>query len=127
MRFEGPGKLMALGRPGHIQQVVMNLVQNAADALEGRAEGCITLRLAKEESWAVLEVSDNGPGIPEAMAQAIFDPFFTTKPVGRGTGLGLSISNKIAEEHGGRLRLAATAPQGARFRLELRLAKGGVE
>lgn len=125
LRFDGPLRLMALGRPGHIQQVVMNLVQNAVDALEGRDDGCITLHLVQDGAWAVLEVSDNGPGIPEAMAQAIFDPFFTTKPVGRGTGLGLSISNKIAEEHGGRLRLAAVAPEGARFRLELPLAKGG--
>lgn len=125
MRFEGPAKLLALGRQGHIQQVVMNLVQNAVDALEATAAPCVTLHLAQEEGRAVLEVSDNGPGIPEAMAQAIFDPFFTTKPVGRGTGLGLSISHKIAEEHGGRLRLVAVAPEGARFRLDLPLAKGG--
>ncbi|MDZ4134129.1 MAG: ATP-binding protein [Paracoccaceae bacterium] len=125
MRFEGPDRLMALGRAGHIQQVVMNLVQNAVDALEATENACITLTLTAEDGRAVLEVSDNGPGIPEAMAQAIFDPFFTTKPVGRGTGLGLSISNKIAEEHGGRLRLTALAPDGARFRLDLPLAKGG--
>ena len=100
MVFEGVSRLMAFGRPGHIQQVVMNLVQNAVDALEGVAQGRITLRLFAEGRRAVLDVADNGPGIPESMAQAIFDPFFTTKPVGRGTGLGLSISHKIAEEHG---------------------------
>ena len=85
---------------------------------------CVTVRLLVEDARAVLEVADNGPGIPEAMAQAIFDPFFTTKPVGRGTGLGLSISNKIAEEHGGRLRLVSQAPEGARFRLDLPLVQG---
>ena len=123
MVFEGVSRLMAFGRPGHIQQVVMNLVQNAVDALEGVAQGHITLRLFAEGRRAVLEVADNGPGIPESMAQAIFDPFFTTKPVGRGTGLGLSISHKIAEEHGGSLRLVALAPQGALFRLDLPLSK----
>jgi two-component system, NtrC family, sensor histidine kinase HupT/HoxJ len=124
MRFDGPAKLMALGRPGHVQQVVMNLVQNAVDALEGMDAARVTVQLFIEEGRAVLEVADNGPGIPEAMAQAIFDPFFTTKPVGRGTGLGLSISNKIAEEHGGRLRLVSQAPEGARFRLDLPLPQG---
>lgn len=109
------------GRAGHIQQVVMNLIQNAVDALEGQSGGMIRLSVCAEDGRAVLTVADNGPGVPEAARASIFDPFFTTKPVGRGTGLGLSISHKIAEEHGGSLTLPDTG-KGATFRLDLPLA-----
>ncbi|WP_425430605.1 sensor histidine kinase [Defluviimonas denitrificans] len=112
------------GRMGHAQQVVMNLVQNAVDALDGREGGVIRLSVRPEGALAVLVVADNGPGVAEGARASIFDPFFTTKPVGRGTGLGLSISHKIAEEHGGTLSLAETK-DGAAFRLELPLAGGG--
>jgi two-component system, NtrC family, sensor histidine kinase HupT/HoxJ len=112
------------GRQGHVQQVVMNLIQNALDALEDRTDGVVALTVRPEGARAVLTVSDNGPGIPAALRASVFDPFFTTKPVGRGTGLGLSISHKIAQEHGGALILA-DSPQGAAFRLELPLATGG--
>ncbi|NBZ88271.1 sensor histidine kinase [Stagnihabitans tardus] len=105
------------GRPGHVQQVVMNLVQNAVDAM---GSGVIRMGLRAEGGMAVLRVADEGPGVPEALRASIFDPFFTTKPVGRGTGLGLSISHKIAEEHGGSLTLADTAT-GAEFLLSLPL------
>ena len=119
--FTGAARLMAPGRPGHIQQVVMNLVQNALDALEGQDDALIEIGHFAAGDRAVLEVRDNGPGVPEAQAAAIFDPFFTTKPVGRGTGLGLSISYKIAEEHGGELRHCEAPPHGACFRLSLPL------
>lgn len=114
----GEARLMVRGRPGHIQQVVMNLVQNAVDALKGRDGAAITLTHRREGGMAVLEVADNGPGVPESAHASIFDPFFTTKPVGQGTGLGLSISHKIAEEHGGALHLL-DATEGAVFRLTL--------
>lgn len=117
LRFDGAERLMAFGRPGHVQQIVMNLVQNAVDALDGREDGEIVLRHVQEGAMAILELRDNGPGVPKDVAAAIFDPFFTTKPVGKGTGLGLSISHKIAEEHGGRLVLC-DGPGGC-FRLEL--------
>ena len=77
------------------------------------------------DAWVTFSVIDQGVGISEEAARQLFTPFFTTKPVGRGTGLGLSISHKIAEEHGGDLRLVALAPQGALFRLDLPLANGG--
>jgi two-component system sensor histidine kinase HupT/HoxJ len=112
-----------LGRAGHVQQVVMNLVQNAVDALEGRESGVIRLSVAPRGAKAALVVADNGPGVPEGARASIFDPFFTTKPVGRGTGLGLSISHKIAEEHGGTLSLCDVA-EGACFCLELPMAGG---
>jgi two-component system, NtrC family, sensor histidine kinase HupT/HoxJ len=108
-----------LGRPGHIQQVVMNLVQNAVDALDGQADGKVRLSVLRQGNRAELSVADNGPGIPPDLAASIFDPFFTTKPVGRGTGLGLSISHKITEEHGGTLVLCDPAGPGACFRLTL--------
>jgi two-component system sensor histidine kinase HupT/HoxJ len=124
IRFEGLPTLAALGRPGHVQQVVMNLVQNAVDALEGQPDGQITVTHAIAGDRAILRVADNGPGIPAAAESAIFDPFFTTKAVGRGTGLGLSISHKIAEEHGGHLRLCPAAERrGACFELDLPLGE----
>jgi len=126
VRFTGLPALKVKGRPGHIQQVAMNLVQNAIDALEGRAGDAIEISAAIEGDRGVLSVADSGPGVPEELTQAVFDPFFTTKPVGRGTGLGLSISNKIVEEHGGRLRVcpSGTALGGACFSFDLPLATG---
>lgn len=121
--FKGEERCVAIGRPGHVQQVVMNLVQNAVDAMNGCKEAektlTITMDLTYEGGRALLTVCDNGPGIPEELRSAIFDPFFTTKPVGDGTGLGLSISHKIAEEHGGTLSLLPHTERGACFRLDL--------
>jgi two-component system sensor histidine kinase HupT/HoxJ len=120
--FEGLTSVIAQGRAGHIQQVVMNLVQNAVDALDARDGGRITITHLVEGGMAVLEVADNGPGVPDEAQGTIFDPFYTTKSVGKGTGLGLSISHKIAEEHAGRLLLKQQATsEGACFRLELPL------
>ncbi len=110
--------VQVLGRVGHVRQVVMNLVQNSVDALEGRDGGVIRLSVKAKPGYAVLTVADNGPGIPADLGAAVFDPFFTTKPVGRGTGLCLSISHKITEEHGGSLTLCDVA-EGACFKLAL--------
>lgn len=109
----------AYGRPGHVQQVIMNLVQNAVDAVQGRAGAQITITASHDGAASTVRVRDNGPGIPDDVAAKIFDPFFTTKDVGKGTGLGLSISHKIAEEHGGTLRLCERVTDGACFSLEL--------
>ncbi|SEF75224.1 sensor histidine kinase [Jhaorihella thermophila] len=116
----GDAHVPVRGRPGHIQQVIMNLVQNAHDAVENVDDPRITIDTRTENGRAVLCVRDNGPGVPPDKATAIFDPFYTTKDVGRGTGLGLSISHKIAQEHGGQLRLCPSE-SGACFRLELPL------
>lgn len=120
VQFDGVDSLVVLGNAGHVQQIVMNLVQNAIDALKDVDEPKLVVDVDRMAGKAVLTVSDNGPGIPEEVAAAVFDPFFTTKPVGQGTGLGLSISNKIAEEHGGRLSHIDLKP-GTAFRLELPL------
>ncbi|MGI1661483.1 sensor histidine kinase [Palleronia sp. KMU-117] len=117
-RFEGCDSLQILGNVGHVQQIVMNLVQNALDAMAGVEAPELTLEIGQGDGIAWLTVADTGPGVPEALAASVFDPFFTTKPVGQGTGLGLSISHKIAEEHGGRLVLLPR-DRGAAFRLEL--------
>ena len=117
VRFEGAETLQVRGVPGHIQQIVMNLVQNAMDVLRGTDDPQLSICVEAEPGAAVLTVRDNGPGVPEDQAHAIFDPFFTTKPVGQGTGLGLSISHKIAEEHGG--GLAVCPGPGGCFRLTL--------
>ncbi|MDB4929617.1 MAG: hypothetical protein JWM10_2101, partial [Myxococcaceae bacterium] len=84
-------------------QVVLNLAMNAADAIrgDGRARGQIALRAHLDEGRVVIEVEDDGPGIPAALRERVFEPFFTTKPAGEGTGLGLPTSAAIVEQAGG--------------------------
>ncbi|MEC7761467.1 MAG: ATP-binding protein [Pseudomonadota bacterium] len=120
---DGPAQLTAFGRKGHIQQVVMNLIQNAVDAVEGIDDPHITVAFGTDAGMAYVRISDNGPGIPDDKAAAVFDPFYTTKEVGKGTGLGLSISHKIAEEHGGTLALCPSHDGGACFTLTLPMAE----
>lgn len=117
--FEGEPVCIVLGRRGHIQQVLMNLVQNAVDAMAGVEAPEIRIMMRYEGDRAVMEISDSGPGVPDELKATIFDPFFTTKEVGKGTGLGLSISHKIVEEHGGTLELTECEGRGACFRLTL--------
>lgn len=105
-----PAGLAATGHPGNIHQVLMNLVQNAVDAMEGRPLRRLEIT-GRRDGDVILTVRDTGPGIDPEIATRIFDPFFTTKPVGKGTGLGLSISYRIVEEHGGTLE-AARPPEG---------------
>lgn len=124
LSFEGETSCMVTGNAGHIQQVIMNLVQNAMDAASGEG-GKVRIRISLEGAKAHLDVIDNGPGVPADQATAIFDPFFTTKPVGKGTGLGLPISLKIMEEHGGVLHLLDHDGPGAGFRLSLGASPDG--
>ncbi|TVU53435.1 MAG: PAS domain S-box protein [Arthrospira sp. PLM2.Bin9] len=113
-----------------INQVFMNLISNAIDALENRpAPREITIRTRLEVAeyeenmdMVVVEISDNGPGIPESVRQQIFNPFFTTKPVGKGTGLGLAISHQIVvEKHGGKIEGISELGKGTRFIISLPL------
>jgi signal transduction histidine kinase len=106
---------------GELNQALMNLLANAAGALEGRADGWIAVRTRDEGDWVVIEVADSGPGIPDAILPRIWDPFFTTREVGKGTGLGLSITHGIVEHHGGRIgvRTNEAGAGGTTFRLEL--------
>jgi len=105
-----------------IQQVLINLFNNAAQAMteaHGGGEVIVHSRLASGGHLLQIIVEDTGPGIPENVLPYVFDPFFTTKPEGKGTGLGLSVSYGIAQEHGGSLRAENRAEGGARFILEL--------
>ncbi|ROR32521.1 sensor histidine kinase [Inmirania thermothiophila] len=117
MAVEGP--LTVRAHRGQIQQVLMNLLQNAVDAVAGREDGAVEVRGGRTAAQVWLEVADNGPGIPETDLGRVFDPFFTTKPVGEGMGLGLSISYGIVERHGGSLEAANRPQGGAVFTLRL--------
>jgi len=103
-----------------LQQVFVNLVNNAAQAIGGSGVGGrIVIRAMPWLDGVSVTVEDDGPGVPAEIAQRIFEPFFTTKPAGQGTGLGLSICQGIVKEHGGRLALVTTGRRGAVFQVEL--------
>jgi PAS domain S-box-containing protein len=106
--------------PAQINQVILSLLLNAQQAIEvtGRP-GRIEVGTQASRKEVILEITDNGCGIPEEIHSRIFDPFFTTKPVGEGTGLGLSISHSIVTDHVGRIELESTPGQGTRFRVIL--------
>jgi signal transduction histidine kinase len=105
-----------------LQQVLLNLIINAEQAmLSAHGRGVVVVRTwhdAEHES-VVLEINDDGPGIPDEVQPKIFDPFFTTKDVGKGTGLGLTVAYAIVQEHGGRIRLESKPASGASFYIEL--------
>jgi signal transduction histidine kinase len=107
-------------QPTLIGQVLVNLVVNAADAIQGRPDARIALRTAHSDSHAVIEVEDNGPGVPPDQREKIFEPFVSTKG-SSGNGLGLWISAEIARRHGGSLTVHAASGGGAIFRLALPL------
>jgi two-component system NtrC family sensor kinase len=103
-----------------MQQVLLNLINNAIDAMENQGgELRISTRFECEEGIIVIEVSDNGPGIPEANLSRIFEPFFTTKAVGKGTGLGLSICYGIIQKMGGRIEVKSLIDSGTTFYIRL--------
>lgn len=106
-----------------LQQVLVNLISNAADAVEGLAEKRIALKARRKAGKVVITVADNGPGIQAAIAERIFDPFFTTKGVGKGLGLGLSISYNIIKDFDGDLTVVNQPQGGALFTITLAAAK----
>ncbi len=114
--------------PGDLNQALLNLVTNAAHAIEtaGKAGakklGTLTVATARDGNWVVIEVSDTGTGIPESIRNRIFDPFFTTKPMGQGTGQGLAITyNIIVEKHDGELTFDSEVGVGTTFRVRIPL------
>lgn len=110
--------LVVSGDDGKLVQVVVNLLLNASQALED-TKGLVTLRCRRDEAWAVLEVEDTGPGVPEPIREHIYEPFVTTKPVGTGTGLGLYLAREIITSMGGSLDLVDPPGGGACFRVRL--------
>ncbi len=115
------GDIHVLGNSVRIEQVLVNLMRNALDAVRERpGVRRITIALLRDGEDAVLRVQDNGPGIDDAAMKRVFDPFFTTKPIGEGVGLGLAISYSIVEEMGGRLRAKNAPDGGALFSLRLK-------
>jgi signal transduction histidine kinase len=107
-------KIPAYG--SELNQVWTNLIDNAADALDGQGE--ITIHTANEFDHALVEIRDNGPGIPEDIRGRIFEPFFTTKGVGKGTGLGLDTVYRTIQKHRGEIRVESR-PGDTRFQVRL--------
>lgn len=105
--------------PNQIQQVIMNIIINAAEAMNGK--GALTIRADYVAPYVELEIEDNGPGIPEEALEYIFDPFFTTKkaPDGSATGLGLAIGYGIVKNHGGDILVNSRPGQGVTFNVKL--------
>jgi two-component system NtrC family sensor kinase len=99
--------------PALLNQVVMNILGNAADAIPG--DGTITIETAIRDDHDVIRICDSGPGVPEALRERIFEPFFTTKPVGSGTGLGLAIAYSVVQAHSGQLSVESSPEGGACF------------
>lgn len=116
MQLDGRDPLV-VADAGQLRQVLLNLLINAEQALQGRAEAQILVTTAQKGDCVVLAVQDNGPGIPSDILEKIFDPLFTTKR--RGTGLGLFVSQRIARRLGGQLHVETPAGGGCRFVLEL--------
>jgi two-component system NtrC family sensor kinase len=109
--------------PSELNQVFMNMLVNAAHAIEER--GVISIRTGQEGDQVWVEIADSGKGIEEANIKRIFDPFFTTKPVGKGTGLGLSLSYSIVQKHHGRIDVSSEVGKGTVFRIWLPIAQEG--
>lgn len=120
--FEDAVPLLITGDADQLVQVLIALAMNAMDATPEQGRVTVRTRRLEDEAgsmWAVLEVSDEGPGIPRALQAKIFEPFFTTKAAGQGTGLGLAICYGIVNDHNGQLELVGQEGQGATFRVTL--------
>jgi signal transduction histidine kinase/DNA-binding response OmpR family regulator len=102
---------------GRLNQVLMNLISNAVESIEGA--GRIVIKMSQAEGQFVISVRDSGAGIPEAIRSRIFDPFFTTKPVGQGTGLGLAIAYGIVQDHHGSIEVRSEPGAGSEFTVKI--------
>jgi C4-dicarboxylate-specific signal transduction histidine kinase len=118
--------LIVTGNAIQLEQVFINLLTNARDALSDVVPKIITITCTIEEQMVHISVADTGPGIPEGLEQRIFDPFFTTKDVGAGTGLGLSITYGIIKEHQGTILIENHPGEGALFWIQLPLIEGNL-
>jgi signal transduction histidine kinase len=116
-KYANPGRVR--GHAGQINQVFMNLLTNAAQALAGREGATITIETRGDAQSVEVKIADNGPGIPTEVLPRIWDPFFTTKDVGEGTGLGLSIVHELVERHGGSIECETKVGDGTTFTVKL--------
>lgn len=119
LEFDAPPVLETYCRRGVLHQIIVNLVQNAADVLAGCDNALIEISCRREGEEIVILVADNGSGIAEGDFDKIFEPFFTTKPIGKGTGLGLYISYTMAQKQGGELKALRGTDGGAEFVLRI--------
>ena len=114
-----PEDVVVIGNAIQLEQVFLNLLTNARDAMADVAFKAITITCTIDAGMVGITVADSGPGIPAGLEQRIFDPFFTTKEVGLGTGLGLSITYGIIKEHQGTIVVANRPGKGASFMIQL--------
>ena len=120
-----PEQLVLNANPIQLEQVFINLLANARDALENARTKRIRIETTREDDRIRVKVSDTGLGIPPEIEARVFDPFFTTKEVGSGTGLGLSITYSIVKEHGGEISVSSRPGRGATFEIDLPAAAAG--
>lgn len=111
-----------LGKPGEMNQVWTNILDNAADALEGIINPEVVIETSASEDRVMVKIRDNGPGIPADIVDRIFDPFYTTKEAGKGTGLGLEVVKSIIEGHGGQVQVSSE-PGRTEFEIRLPIKK----
>ncbi|MEO0989940.1 MAG: ATP-binding protein, partial [Pseudomonadota bacterium] len=120
VRFLAPTQdISAIGGRLRLQQVLLNLLSNALDAMTGQAKPVIEVTVERAQAQVIVAVRDFGPGLTDTARDQAFEPFFTTKDPGKGMGLGLSISYNIVEDFGGRLTAENHPEQGAVFRVHL--------
>ena len=114
------------GDPNALRQVFTNIIQNALDAMEAQTRGEIGIRTSLADKRVLIEIEDNGAGIPEAIARHIFEPFFTTKRSSKGMGLGLTICHDLVKKMGGTIEMERGQAGGSLFRIGIP-ASGGRE
>ncbi len=112
-------EVVVIGNPIQLEQVFLNLLTNARDAVSDTPQKDITITCTLNADFVEIRVRDSGSGIPAELEKRIFDPFFTTKEVGAGTGLGLSITYSIIQEHQGNILLESHDGEGALFLIQL--------
>jgi signal transduction histidine kinase len=115
-----PPELTAQADPDQLEQALINLLRNAADAAASAPQPWIAIECRAGNDQCIIDVRDNGPGLDPQQREQIFVPFFTTKP--GGSGIGLSLARRIAQAHGGQIIVLANEPYGSTFRLILQSA-----
>jgi two-component system C4-dicarboxylate transport sensor histidine kinase DctB len=118
-------EVFARGDSNRLEQVLVNLFNNALDSMENSSQRCLIVKVRCSEDMIIIEVKDNGTGIPDEVQQHLFEPFYTTKPQGVGLGLGLVISAQIVREFGGELSGENSPDGGAVFTIALRAVSAG--